>query len=157
VALIEATDSNLRFWLPGTDGTPSTVLTRVAVGSTITNGTFAGNITGWTNADQSGASSSWLAGNFMQLLGTGFNAAQEYQQITVASGDVGKEHAVRIVVARGIVTLNIGTTAGDGTYALNLPLGRGAHSIAFTPTGNFFIEFSNAVATIALVQSVAIE
>lgn len=157
VRLLEMTDSAMRIWIPGPDGTPELILTRGAVSSTVTNGTFAGSLSGWTNADQSGAASNWFPGNLMQLLGTGFNAAQEYQQIVVASGDIGHEHAVRIVVLRGSVTLNVGVAAGDGTYAMNLAMGIGTHSIAFVPAGNFFIQLSNALAVEGLVVSVAIE
>lgn len=159
VALLEATNATLRVWLPEASGEPDTVLYRVAVASTITNGTFFGSLTGWTNADQAGAVSSWNAGDVMALIGTGFNAAIEYQQVTVAAGDIGKEHALRIVVpiVGTRVVLNVGTSAGDGTYAMNLTLEEGNHSIAFTPAGNFFVQFSNALQMPTYISLVAIE
>lgn len=157
VTLLEATPNTLRMILPGADGTPTDPLVRPAVTTTITNGTFSGSLTGWTNADQAGALSQWLSGNLMFLEGNGASQAAEYQEIAVAGGNVGVEHALRIQVARGTVTLNVGTSAGDGTYAFNLALGVGTHSIAFTPTGNFFVQFSNVAQTIVLVQGIAIE
>lgn len=157
VALIECTDSYLRILLPDDDGIPSKPITRSSVGSSITNGTFStGDLTGWTQSDQSSAVSTYESG-CMSLTGTSFNAAVRYQEVTVASADLNVEHAVRIVVADGTVTLNIGTAAGDGTYAFNLSLGVGTHSIAFTPTGNFYVQLSNAIDYDALVASVAIE
>ncbi|MGH6714571.1 MAG: hypothetical protein ACREDC_00105 [Bradyrhizobium sp.] len=155
VALIEATPNSIRPILPGSDGTPSVPLSRVAVGAAVTNGTFNGNLDGWTNADQSGATSEWTAGNCMYLFGNGASAAVEYQAVATSSPNV--EHALRIVVQRGTVTLNVGTAAGDSTYAFNLALGVGTHSIAFTPTGTFYVQFSNADEIIALLLSVAIE
>ena len=165
VVLLECTPGILRMWLPSpldlpTSGyEPDTLLTRVAVSTAITNGTFLTNLAGWTNADQAGAVSQWNASSYMQLTGTGFNAAKQYQLVTVAAGDVNKEHALRIVIPiNGTrVTLNVGTTAGDGTYARNLTLEEGTHSIAFTPTGNFYVQFSNALVMPVYVKSVAIE
>ncbi len=142
--------------LPGADGRPSTVLTRVAVATAITNGNFSGSLAGWTNADEAGASSIWNAGA-MVLLGTGFNRAIEYQAVTVASGDFNKEHALRIVVLRGTITLNIGVSVGSGEYAFNLALGAGTHSIAFAPSGSFNVQITNAIDTAAYVASVNVE
>lgn len=155
IALIECTDMTLRIVNPGPDGAPSTLLSRPAVRAAITNGSFAGSLAGWTNADQLGATSQWAAGNQMALVGTGFNAGVEYQLVTVL--DPGVEHAVRIVVTRGRVVLAIGTSPGDRTYADNLNLEMGTHSIAFTPGGNFYVQFSNATVVSARISSVQIE
>ena len=155
VALLEMTEGAMRVWLPS-DDVPDTLLTRPAVTAAITNGTFDTDLSGWTDADESGATSAWDAGT-MKLSGTGFNAAIRYQTVTVNEANV--EHALRIVVpiAGTVVRLNIGTTAGDGTYAFNLDLEEGTHSIAFTPTGNFVVQFSNAYTMPAYVTSVAVE
>ena len=156
VALLEFTVGALRVWLPGTGAAPDTLLTRPAVTAAITNGTFDTDLTGWTDADESGATSAWDAGT-MKLSGTGYNSAIRYQ--TVTCNEPGVEHALRIVVpiAGTVVRLNIGTVAGDGTYAFNLDLEEGTHSIAFTPTGNFVVQFSNAYTMPAYVESVAVE
>jgi len=156
VALLEMTEGAMRVLLPGLGAVPDTPLTRPAVTAAITNGSFATDLTGWTDADESGATSAWDAGT-MKLEGTGYNAAIRYQTVTVNEPNV--EHALRIVVpiAGTMVTLNVGTTAGDGTYAFNLTLEEGTHSIAFTPTGNFVVQFSNAYTMPAYVESVAIE
>ncbi len=155
VALLEMTVGAMRVWLPSVD-VPDTPLTRPAVTAAITNGTFDTDLSGWTDADESGATSAWDAGT-MKLSGTGFNAAIRYQAVTCNEPNV--EHALRIVVpiAGTIVRLNIGTSLGDGTYAFNLDLEEGAHSIAFTPAGDFVVQFSNAYTMPAYVESVAVE
>lgn len=150
-AIIQLTDSVMRVLVN------EAAITRVSVGTTITNGTFSGNITGWTSADETGATSSWIAGNFMQLVGTAFNSAVRKQTVTVAGGDQNKEHALRIVIARGLVKLRVGSADEGDDYVQETELGVGTHSLAFTPTGNFFIKLFAAYQYSSLVQSVAVE
>lgn len=150
-ALIEFTDSNIRFWQN------DQLITRPAVSTTITNGNFSGSLTGWTDNDQVGAVSQWVSGDFMQLVGTGINAAKRTQLVTVASGDIGVEHAVRIIVNRGPVQITIGSTSSSDDYIPQFTLGTGTHSLAFTPNGNFYINFFSALERITLVQSIEIE
>lgn len=157
VLLIEATANAIRFWVPGSTAIPGALLTRPSVSTAVTNGTFSGSLTGWTDNDGAGAVSQWLSGNFMELTGTGFNAADRYQQVSVSGADLNKEHAVRISVVLGVAILNIGASAGSGEYAMNLPLGPGTHSIAFNPDAAFYIDLSNATQVRAIVQSVSIE
>lgn len=154
VALYEMTNGGMRVILPGSDGTPTAVLTRPAVVSSILNGNFTDGLTGWTNADQAGATS-FESNNQMVLIGTGFNAGQEYQSVNTNTPNV--EHALRIVVAQGSITLNVGVDVGDGSYAFNLNLTQGTHSIAFIPSGAFLVEIANTSLTPALVSSVNIE
>ncbi|HET7409260.1 MAG TPA: hypothetical protein VFJ13_03605, partial [Paracoccaceae bacterium] len=151
VALVEVTDSILRVWV---DDAP---VRRAAVSSAVANGTFGSAITSWTDADESGAASAWATGGYLSLTGTGFNAAIVRQQVTVATADRNTEHALRIVVERGPVTLRVGSTAGDDDYIRQTGLGAGTHSLAFTPAGDFHIQFSNRAARAALVDSVSVE
>lgn len=150
-AIIELTSAALRVRVS------ETVISRVAVSTAVTNGTFDSNLTGWTDADESGATSSWLTGGYMSLVGTVFNAAIRTQQVTVAGGDQNKEHALRIVITRGKVTLRVGSTSGADDYITETDLGTGTHSLAFTPTGNFHIKLSNRTQWAALVDSVTVE
>lgn len=133
------------------------LVTRVAVSSAISNGNFDTDLAGWTDADQSGAISSWAAGGFMSLVGTGPNAAIRQQQVTVAAPDIGKQHALRIVVNRGPITMRIGSTAGGDDYLRDTSLLAGTHSIAFTPSANFHIELSNKTMNAALLDSIQVE
>lgn len=157
VALLEFTPFGMRIINQDAFDLPTVLLSRPSVSSAITNGNFAASLAGWTNADEAGTVSQWVAGNKMQLLGNGAGFARERQQITVGVPSRFIEHALRIHVTFGAVVLNVGTAAGDGTYAFNLRLGVGWHSIAFTPSGNFWVEFSNDVATITELNYCQIE
>lgn len=131
------------------------VVTRPSVATSVTNGTFTSNITGWTDDDDAGASSSWAAG-YMVLEGTKYNRAIRTQLVSVASGDRGVVHALNIKVYRHKVRLRVGTTAGGEEYISEAVLGEGVHSLSFTPTGDFYIYLANETAYEALVDSVEI-
>lgn len=150
-ALIEMTDSTLRFRVN------EQLITRVSVATATTNGNFTGNITSWTDNSDAGGSTAWVTGNFLGITGSGQSSGRSYQAVTVAGGDVGKEHALRIVVTRGNVTLGVGTALGASEYINNITLGTGTHSLAFTPTGTFYIQLSDSGNYVSLVQSVNIE
>lgn len=150
-ALIEITASSLRVLV---DEAP---VSRMAVSTAISNGTFDSDLTDWTDADEAAAASTWLTGGYMKLVGARFNSAIRRQQVTVAGPDQGVRHALRIVIARGPVILRVGSTSGDDDYITETTLGTGTHSLAFTPTGNFWVEFANRNQRSALVDSVAVE
>lgn len=150
-ALVELTDLNMRVWIS------DALVTRVSVATTVVNGTFAVDLSSWTNNDEAGATSSWTAPNYMTLSGNGTAAAIRDQQITVAGGDISKEHALRIVVARGPVTLRVGNALADDTYIRETSLATGTHSLAFTPTGNFWIRFFTRRIPVAYVSNCTVE
>jgi hypothetical protein len=158
-AIIELTNQLMRVRVS------EAIISRVSVGTTITNGTFTSSLTGWTNADEGGATSAWASapfvgysGTYMSLKGNGNGSrAIESQSVTVASGDHGKEHALRLVVSKGYVTIRVGTTLGDDSYVNAVTLAPGTYSLAFTPTGNFVIEFTANTSYASLINSVAIE
>ena len=149
-AILEFTDGILRVKIN------ETPITRVSVSTAITNGTFTTDLTGWTDNDEAGGTSAWATGAYMGLIGNGTNAAKRTQEITVAAGDLNKEHALNIVIARGNVVIRVGSTSGNDDYIREAKLGEGYHSLALTPTGNFFIEFSSRLKRIVYVDSVAI-
>lgn len=148
-ALLELTDSTMRVLIN------DALLTRPAVSTAITNGTFPTDLTGWTNMDDAGATSSWVAPNYMQLLGNGTSRAIREQHVTCASPGV--EHGIRITVARGPVTLRIGSTSGGDEYQSETTLYTGTHSIAITPTGDFYIRFSSSFAYKTWISGCTIE
>jgi hypothetical protein len=150
-AIIELTDSAMRVRVN------EAIITRVAVSTAITNGTFDTDLAGWTDADESGATSAWLAGGYMSLIGTSFNAAIRKQTVTVAGGDINKEHALKIVVTKGHVTLRVGSADELDDYIAVTTLDPGTHSLAFTPSGDFFVKLSNLTEYSALVDSIAVE
>lgn len=149
LARIELTDDLMRVWVD------DALVTRAAVTAAITNGTFDANINSWTDNDEGAAASTWLTGGYMALLGTGSSAAIRDQTITV--NEAGTQHALRIVIQRGPVTLRVGSTSGGDEYISEVALGTGTHSLTLTPTANFYIRLMSREAYTVLVDSVAIE
>lgn len=148
-AILEFTDSVMRIKIS------DSVITRESLSTTVTSGDMS-SATGWTDADESGATSG-VSGGYMTLLGTGYNAAIRRQQVTVAAGDQNKEHGLRIVVTIGPVYLKIGSSSGGEEYIAETALGTGTHSIAFTPTGDFHIELAGRKLYTAKVDSCTVE
>jgi len=149
MAIIELTGQTMRVKIN------EAVISRVAVSTAVTSGEFSAD-TGWTDADEAGSTST-ITGGKLNLVGSGFAAAIRKQQVTVAAGDQNKEHALRIVVERGPVTLRVGSTDGGDEYVRETSLGTGTHSLAFTPTGNFWIRFSSLRRYTVIVDSCTIE
>ena len=110
-ALIAVTDELVTFY-----SEVGGLIVRPTVATTVTNPDFTTDLTGWTDADEAGAASVWNAGGGgrMLLTGTGSTKAIRYQQLTIAGGDQGIEHALGIDIdAGGGVTLRIGATLGS--------------------------------------------
>lgn len=151
-ASLEFTNAALRVWVS------DALITRSAVSTTVTNGTFDTNLTGWTNNDEAGATSTWVTGGYMGLTGNGTANAIRDQTLTVAAGDQSTEHGIRIVIQRGPVMLRIGTTTGADDLMTETELGTGTHSLAVTPGGaSICIRLFAALKRQVLVDSVAVE
>jgi hypothetical protein len=155
-ALVELTAAHMRIWID------DALVTRPSVSTAITNGTFAVDLTGWTDNDEAGAVSQQAVGfspfpGVMSLAGAGTAAAIRTQQVSVAVADRNVEHALAIVIHFGKVTLRVGSTSGADDYITETELDVGYHSLAFTPTGNFYIQFSNRGELDGMVDSVAVD
>ncbi len=150
-ALVELTGLVMRVWVS------DALITRVSVATAVTNGTFLANINNWTDDDEAGGVSVWAAPNYMSLSGNGTAAAIRDQQVAVAGADIGKEHALRIVIARGPVTLRVGSALAGDQYVTETSLDTGTHSLAFTPTGDFFIRFLNRRIPVSFVSNCTVE
>ncbi len=149
-ALIEITDSNIRVWVD------DALITRPAVTASITNGTFTSDLTGWTDNDETGATSQWVSGGYMGLKGTRYSKAIRRQQVTV--NEANTKHALTIIVERGRPVLKVGSTSGASDYIKETQLRPGTYSLVFTPTGgSFHIEFSANTEYESLVDFVAVE
>lgn len=152
LAILEVTDSHLRVIVD------DALVTRGSVSTVIPFGDFTAN-TGWTltpggglaNIDVNAPDSLYLAAG-----GSG-DLASCARQITVDAADQGDEHALRIEVTRGPVTFMVGSTSGGGEYVSKTELGTGIHSIAFTPTGDFYLRFETATIHGVVVDSVSVE
>lgn len=147
-ALLELTTGAMRIWVD------DALITRPAVTSTISNGNFDTNLTGWSDQDGSGSTSVWVTGGYMGLTGDGVNQAKRRQAVAVTSVNI--LHALRVVVTRGTVVVSVGTAAGLDDY-FSVTLTPGTHSLAFTPIGNFSVDVASSSTYQALVDSVNIE
>ena len=158
-ALIQFVDGAMKVWVG------EELLSRPTVSTTITNGTFTGNITGWTDADESGAASTYsatasdgTAGGYLKLVGTGFASAIVRQTLTIAAPDQNVQHALRIKVEYGPLRVRIGTTSGGEELLTETSLWDGEHSIAFVPTGaSVYVQLSNVRKHPVYVDSVTVE
>ena len=150
-AIIENTDSIVRVRVD------EAVIQRNDVSSAITNGLFTSDVSGWTDSDETGATMAFATGGYLSLTGTRYNAAKARQQVTVIAADRNVKHGLKIVIERSKVTLKVGSSAGDDDYISETQLGAGEHSLSFTPTGDFHIEFSNRSEYAAYVDSIAVE
>ena len=152
VALIELTESVARIWIN------DVLLSRVAVGTTVTNGTFNTNLNGWTNESEGGGSVTWVSPGQAQFAGDGVDRGILAQTLAVALADVGQEHALRIIVINGPITFMAGTSDGDTSYIARTSLDTGTHSLAFIPLGqSVFIRFESYLQYTVNIDSCTIE
>lgn len=165
-ALVELTASTMRVWIN------DALVSRPAVTSTLyrwnsggstwdassdTSSGFgdATDVTYWKDNDESGGTSAIHSTvGYLALLGNGTAAAIRDRKVKVV--ETSTEHALSIVVTRGAVTLRLGSTEGGDEYLTDRTLRVGNHSIAITPTGDFFIRLSSTDDTTALVDSVTL-
>lgn len=150
-ALIELTPGKVRVWVD------EALVTRAAVSTAVTNGTFNTDLTGWTDTDEAGGTSVWATGGYMSLTGNGTNAGSRSQTLTVALADQNVEHALNIVTYQGICQLRVGSSSGADDLISETTLGVGSHSLAFTPTGgSVYIEVFNRNSYASLIDSIVI-
>lgn len=150
--LIELTDYVLRV----RDGSDDALVTRASVSTDVADGDF-GAATGWTLSSDAGQTSQVTGGQLSLVAAARGALAKASQQVTVAGGDQGVEHALRIVVDRGPVTFRCGSSANNDDYVAETQLDAGRHSLAFTPTGDFYITFSTSRQHAVLVESCEVE
>lgn len=156
-SLLEFTDSLMRVWIN------DVLLTRPAVTAAVTNGTFLTDVSGWTNSSDPNLRMEWAGANTadtgygkgLLLAGDGINLGRATQ--TVVCNELGIEHALRVVITRGLVTFKVGSALGLDDFVSATVLETGVHSLSFTPTGNFTIDFQTAQPNDAIVDSCTIE
>lgn len=147
-ALLEMTDITMRVW------ENDVLLTRPAVSTVIVNGSFALGLTGWTDLDEGGATSSWSAGK-LELQGNGTDRAIREQQVACLTPHV--EHGVRVIINHGPVTIRIGSTSGDDDLFGESTLQTGTHSLSIKPAGDFFVRFFSSEPIAVFVEQCFIE
>lgn len=151
-ALLELTDGALRVWV---DDEP---VTRASVSATVANGDF--ETTGsWTLTNTGGAESdidTTAPGRlFLRATYAGGTALAE-QSVATSSPNV--EHALRIVVERGPVSLRVGSSTGLDDLIGETSLDSGVFSLSFTPISSpFYIQLFTRQQTTKLVSSCEVE
>lgn len=147
-ALFEFTNNVLRIW------NDDALVTRPSVTSTVTSGDFSAS-TGWTLASTTGQTTT-VSGGYLNLTASGKGSlALAKQQVSTSS--TGTRHALRVVVDRGPVTFRVGSTEGGDEYFTEATLREGTHSLAFTPSGSYWIQFQSDSPTLKRVDSVTVE
>ena len=127
VALLELTANNLRIYVD------EELVIRNAVATTVENGTF-GSLTGWTETASANCSATINGVAAVLDCNTQGGSASISQTLSIASGDRGVAHGLRVVVTDGPISITIGSTNGASDL-LNLMLDVGTHSLQFTPAG----------------------
>jgi hypothetical protein len=147
-ALFEFTEQFMRVMVD------DVMLTRPAVTSTIADGTFSA-LTGWTDISTSGATATATGGYLCLTASAKGSLAGVRQQVTTSSA--GTEHALRIVVERGPVVFRCGSSSGGDQYISETELRTGTHSLAFTPSGSYWLQFQSDEPMLKRVDSIAVE
>jgi hypothetical protein len=148
-AILEFTNNQLRVWVD------DALVGRTSVTSTVTNGTFTSDITGWTDDSGAGSTTAWQTGGYASLTGADTTKAVLYQTISNTETDV--EHGLTVVVLQAPVQIKIGTGGNGSDDLYSGTLDPGTHSLVFTPDSNFTITFSNSAEYETLIDSVALD
>ena len=150
-AIIEITNGKMRVKVSDTP------VVRPSVSTTVTNGDFTFDISGWTDDSDAGCTAQYASGGYLSLTGTGVGFASVSQYVSVPTLSLNIENAFRLVVTRGKVSFKIGTTSGADDIYAETEFGEGEYSIAFTPTSGVYISISSRTKYASLVDSCTIE
>ncbi len=156
VALIELTPNLMRVW--SVAGDAETLISRAAVTTTIENGDFS-SAGGWdlSSGTTSGATAV-IANNVLTLACAPVGGrARCTQQIASGLVDIGKPHAVKVVVERGPIHFHIGSTNGGTDLVSFTTLDTGTHSLSFTPSGSIYIHLESTDPREKIVAGVTVE
>lgn len=149
-ALVELTSSAMRIWVD------DALVTRPAVGTTVQNGDFS-TLLGWSLVATDGCVSI-ITSNSLQLHAQAAGGrAYGATFVGVSPGDRGVRHALRITVVKGPVDLLIGYSLDQDDLLGRVSLGTGTHSIAFTPTTNFYLQFETRGTNTKVISGAQIE
>jgi hypothetical protein len=123
----------------------------------VTNGTFAANITGWTNGSTGTASIAHDAGNQrMSLVGAAASVSQASQQVTSLMTGYTQYQLIFDAVGND-VTIKIGSTAGSSSIASRTFTAASSRTLTFTSNASsFYITFQNPNNNTAQVDNVVL-
>jgi hypothetical protein len=148
---IEMSVGLLRIWVN------DALVTRASVTSTVTNGDFSSS-TGWTlttTGDATADINSTVAGSLYLACPNRGGTATCVRSVSTSSA--GTQHALNIVVTRGPVSFRCGSSSGDDDYITETSLDTGTHSLAFTPTGTYYVYFASRLDRGVIVDSIQVE
>jgi hypothetical protein len=149
--LLELTNGKMRV----VDGATDELITRPSVTCTVATGDFSADAS-WTKATTSGQTTTISGGQLRLTARARGGKAIAKQQVATSTPNV--IHALAIDVDRGPVTFRVGSTDGGDEYVTETVLRTGTHSIAFLPTGSFWVQFSvSGPSPLKLVNSCQIE
>lgn len=117
------------------------VIARPSATSTVGDGAF-NSLSSWTDIS-SGAATAAIVSGKLALNSDGVDEAGVRQAVTTASP--GTLHALEIHVHHGPVTFKVGSSSGGDEYVSERQLRTGHHSLAFTPTGTYYVEFTSVL------------
>lgn len=147
-AIIEMTANAMRVLIA------DQLLTRPAVASTFPSGTMQGP-GAWLGVPEGGGIVEFVDGA-MRVSGRSIGgSATATAPIDVASPGV--EHALRIEIRTGPLTLRIGSTPGADDLVRETTVAEGVHSLAFTPGATAFIQFESLSPLDTYVGKISIE
>lgn len=150
-ALIELSGLSMRVWVN------DALVTAASVATTISNGDFNSAVN-WATSATAGATSV-IATGVLQLSAPALGSSAYCEQVVgVGASDINVVHRLRIIVTRGDVTFQVGSSSGGEQYVARTTLKPGIHSIAFTPTGaTFFPRFSTLTKITKIIESIQVE
>jgi len=150
-ALIELTNLFMRVRIG------DTLLSRPGVSTTVQNDDFTNGSLIWTDASDPGGTVFYAGTSFVELAGDGTDFGRIRQQVTVAGPDQGVEHSLFVEIDNPDALFKVGSSSGGDDYVSETRLGRGLHSLSFTPTGDFWIEFANERQHVVRIRECSIE
>lgn len=147
-AIIEQSSGAMRVWVD------DTVVQRSQSTSAFSNGDFSSsNLTGWTDADESGSTSYWVSGSKLGLVGTRYAYARRRQTVTATETDMG----ISVHVSRGKPLIKIGSSSAGDDYLGETQLRPGRYSFKVTTTGDMYCELFANTEYVSIVDEVAVE
>lgn len=135
------------------------LITRPSVATAVGNDSFDVGLSPWTDiSDSPGGTVTTTSSGWVDIEGDGTDFGRIEQAVTVAGGDQNVEHALFVDIEYGKVLFKVGSTSGDDDYVQETRLGRGVHSLSFTPTGaTFYIQIAHEREYRARINECSIE
>jgi hypothetical protein len=147
VAILELCNVTLRVMVD------DAFITRPSVTSTVTNGDFSSSA-GWTLSTTDGANAAISGG--VLTMDADARGSEAYCERSVTTSSAGTEHALEIVVTRGPVVFRCGSASGTSDYIEETTLDTGRHSLAFTPSGTYYVRFITRTQRDCIVDSIQV-